>query len=81
MPEHTHNLGQGFNVAHMEEYVWCIECKQKWSKAEVQAAINATERLSAEDAHTIAVLSRQGAYPGGARSLLDYASALEGKDA
>lgn len=35
-----HVLGQGFNIAHMEEYVWCIKCERKWSKAEVTAMLN-----------------------------------------
>lgn len=43
--EHEHQLGQGFNIAHMEEYVWCIHCKKRWSKDEVQNILNTKERL------------------------------------
>ena len=50
MTECVHVLGQGFNIAHMEHYVWCIHCKKRWSKSEVEGAINATDKLSANSA-------------------------------
>ncbi len=44
-----HVLGQGFNIAHMEEYVWCIKCERKWSKAEITAIINEHPALKREN--------------------------------
>lgn len=76
MNEHKHILGQGFNIAHMEEYVWCIKCKKRWNKIEVQAAINATGELDAATAIGASVTvsaERQS------KALLAYAAALEEK--
>ncbi len=80
MTECVHVLGQGFNIAHMEHYVWCIHCKKKWSKSEVEDAINATDRLSAEDAVTGGRIIRATGNDNLADANQSYADALEGND-
>lgn len=80
MTDHVHELGQGFNIAHMEEYVWCITCKERWSKVEITRRLNATERLSADAAKAIVQDAQDGAVLRIASThyLVAYAAAREG---
>ena len=62
MSECEHVLGQGFNIAYMEEYVWCIKCRRKWSKAEITSMINEYDVL--KKLHSLAIPVAQIIKPG-----------------